>query len=268
MSDARDDELHDLIEGGDIDRFIEFIDSLCHNDEWDMLVTTRDRCRKALERGKQLWGVAAHIEYRVALDGPDPLAAAMIEQGAGKFSFGPLPEVVALNHRWDELRDHLAAGPLRGVVAHERVLRGEDLHDEDIEDAQVFDIPLRLQAWEPTYALAEYEPDKAAFPAPEVPPLDTVALPGHSRIVREDDPEVVRALTGLVSAWTSESNGHAEATAVRGGPLEAIAALGLRTARVAPVPLEYAMAQMAWAAASGGAHGRRKGAANGRFTTW
>ena len=44
--------------------------------------------------------------------------------------------------------------------------------------------------------------------------------------------------------------------------------LGLTKARVAPVSPADAFAHIAWAAASGGAHGRRRGAATGRFVAW
>jgi hypothetical protein len=44
--------------------------------------------------------------------------------------------------------------------------------------------------------------------------------------------------------------------------------LGVTDARVAPLPPSDALALLAWAAASGGAHGRRRGAARGRFDAW
>src|SRR5205085_1702808 len=77
-----------------------------------------------------------------------------------------------------------------------------------------------------------------------------------------------RALLDLVAAWTAESNGRAEVAAVHGDATAAIAALGPPRARMAPLPPADALAHMAWAAASGGAHGRRRGMASGRFATW
>ena len=56
--------------------------------------------------------------------------------------------------------------------------------------------------------------------------------------------------------------------AARGDAPAAIAALGVRVARIARVELADAMAAMAWTAASGGAHGRRRGMAPGRFAAW
>ena len=49
---------------------------------------------------------------------------------------------------------------------------------------------------------------------------------------------------------------------------EAIGALGVRRCRVAAVSPAGALAWIAWAGASGGAHGRRRGAASGRFGAW
>jgi hypothetical protein len=47
-----------------------------------------------------------------------------------------------------------------------------------------------------------------------------------------------------------------------------VAALGHREHRLGRVTPASAMARMAWAAASGGAHGVRRGAALGRFDAW
>ncbi len=49
---------------------------------------------------------------------------------------------------------------------------------------------------------------------------------------------------------------------------EAVAALGPRLVRWARLTPAQAFAVMAWAAASGGAHGRRRGAAAGRVEAW
>ena len=48
----------------------------------------------------------------------------------------------------------------------------------------------------------------------------------------------------------------------------ALAALGARRGRIAEVDLAHALAAMAWTGASGGAHGRRRGMAAGRFAAW
>ena len=63
-----------------------------------MLVEFRDRCRKAVERGKQLWPAANHMEYRLALESPGEVAARMLTDVAGQFGLGPLAEVAAAGH--------------------------------------------------------------------------------------------------------------------------------------------------------------------------
>lgn len=50
--------------------------------------------------------------------------------------------------------------------------------------------------------------------------------------------------------------------------MHAIRALGLTSARVGELDRAEALKWMAWAGASGGAHGHRRGAAAGRFGTW
>ena len=76
------------------------------------------------------------------------------------------------------------------------------------------------------------------------------------------------ALEDLVSTWTEESNGWARAVGTRGSALGAIAALGVGAEEIVELTPGAALALMAWAAASGGAHGRRRGAAPGRFAAW
>lgn len=259
-------ELAELIERADTDELLRHVDRVCDERDWTGLVTVRDRCLAAVERGKQLWGVAAQAEYRLALEADAPFAAAVIRPGAGRFALGPLPEVAAAGHSWDELAPHLPAGPLAAVTAHERVVRGEDLTNDDRVDRRVLEIPLALQSWEPAYPVAEYKPHEVTFPAPAPPELEPTDVPEPGPPV--DDPDAVRALLELAGVWTVESNGRAEATAVRGSALAAVASLGVRRARVQLLDAADAMAWMAWTAASGGAHGRRRGMASGRFAAW
>ncbi len=129
------------------------------------------------------------------------------------------------------------------------------------------ELPLRLLEWEPRYALAEYEADKADFPMPEIPRFsDAVDLTQAAPSLEQ--PDTHDALIGLVRAWTDESNGRADAIAVHGDALGAICGLGLRRALVAEIPSRLALALMGWAGASGGAYGRRPGAAAGRLAAW
>ena len=71
-----------------------------------------------------------------------------------------------------------------------------------------------------------------------------------------------------MTAWVVGSGGQAGAVCVDGTALDAIAALAPPEARVARLRAPEALAWMAWAGAAGGAHGRRPGAAAGRFAAW
>lgn len=271
----------ELVERGDLDELVRHVDRLCRAGRadpgdgtvWDDLVDLRDRCRRALERGKQLWPVASLVEYRLALQAPGPWAGAVVVEGGGYLAAGPLAEVAASTHTWAELVDHIPAGPLRTVVAHERVVRGEDLTGDDRLDRAVLDLPAVLQPWEPAYALATYHEDRVELPAPEPDGGGAWTAPaatGPAGAPTGDpaDADVVSALRGVARAWVTDSNGTAEAVAVDGDAGSALAALGVPEARLAPVTPADALAWLAWAGASGGAHGRRRGTAAGRFEAW
>ena len=49
--------------------------------------------------------MATLAEYRLALRAPAEWAAPMIADGAGLFTIGPLTEVIAQEHSWQELAD-------------------------------------------------------------------------------------------------------------------------------------------------------------------
>lgn len=255
----------DLVELGDIEELVRYIDRLCDVEEWDEVEAVRALSRKALERGRQLWPVASRAEYRLALSAPGPWAAAVLRPGAGRFTLGPLPEVVASTHGWHEVAPHLPTTPEAACVAYERVARGEDLTGDDRADSGLFEVPLVLQPWEPAYPTAQYHPDRAEFPLQPVAGYEELACrPGTSTA----DPVATDALASLARVWAAESNGRAEALAVRGDALAALGAFGLRRVRLAPLTPSDALARMAWTAASGGAHGRRRGMAAGRFDAW
>src|SRR5439155_2173371 len=68
-----------LVEQGDLDELTRQVERLVSAADWDGLVDLHDRCRRALERGKQLWPVAAHAAYRLALQAPGRWAASALE---------------------------------------------------------------------------------------------------------------------------------------------------------------------------------------------
>ncbi|HEV2810282.1 MAG TPA: hypothetical protein VGV93_07805 [Acidimicrobiales bacterium] len=252
---------------GDLDELLRWVDRLAEGGEWDRLVELRRRCRTAFERsGHQLWPITSQVEYRLALEAPANWAALTLVEGAGRFALGPLSEVAASTHTWADLSPHLTPGPVAGLVAHERVLRGEATGGEEKPGTDVLELPLALQPWEPAYAVATYRADGAEFPSTPLPPLRLRTLPAAGLAV--GDAQVPAALAALVEPWVVESNGTAATVAVRGTAEAAIAALGHGEARVGDLRSGPALAAMAWAGASGGAHGRRRGAAVGRFGAW
>lgn len=251
------------IEATDFATLQRIIDGHCEARDWQALARLRVHCHHALERGKQLWGVEEHIRYRLVLEAPGDISAAVVEEGPARFTLGPLTEVAASTHDWAELEPWLAPGPWRSTVAHERVVRGEDLLGED---GSVFDIPLRLEPWEPTYPLAEYRSDRVEQTSPDEPRFEPATF--RAGAAEADEPESVEAVRLLTSTWVEQSSGRAETVAVEGTAVEAIGALGARTGGMVAVEPSEAMAWMAWAASVGGLHGRRRGAAAGRFAAW
>jgi len=265
------DETGRLIELGDLDELTRHVDRLCQSADWPGLVDLRDRCRAALARGKQLWPIATNAEYRLALQAPGQWAAGVLEVRAGRFAPGPLAEVASSSHRWAELSPYVPQTPVASLAAHERVVRGEDLRADPVVAGlpPVLELPLALQPWEPGYALAEYHPDHVDLPRPPIRArAQPVAATRTAQPSPRNDPDATAALTDLAGAWTTESNGRAEAVAVKGRAPEAVRALGAPAPRLVELSAADAMAVMAWTAASGGAHGRRRGAAAGRFAVW
>lgn len=56
----------DLVEAAQPNELLRRVDALCEARQWDGLVDLAWRCREAVERGKQLWPIAEHVEYRLA----------------------------------------------------------------------------------------------------------------------------------------------------------------------------------------------------------
>jgi hypothetical protein len=259
--------LAELVEDADPAALLRAVDALCSGHDWEGLLGLRALLEGAVERGKPLWPVQTYVDYRIALETPGPEAAGVLRPGAGRFALGPLTEVAAATHRWDELGPYLDNPGVAGAVAQERVLRGEDLRGRPGTHPEVLELPLVLADWEPAYPLATYRASELEVPDPGAEPVAMASSSG-SAAPTLDRPEVVRALTGLVEVWTSQSNGTAQAVVVRGGPAEAVASLGRAEHRLGRISLAQALARMAWAAASGGAYGVRRGAALGRFDAW
>lgn len=250
----------DAIESSDTDDLLRVADGYCEARSWDDLVELRHRCREAVGRGKQLWGVEEHIRYRLALEAPGEYAGPVVAEGPALFGLGPLAEVAASTKTWDEMKSHLSEGPERRTFAAERVVRGEK------GIGPIADLPDRLQSWELEYPVATYKSDKVETPSPPPPLVEEAEVPRAFN--RLSDPESEGALADLVQPWAEQSNGHRDTVTVEGTAGHAVRALGLSRARIGPLTVEEALRWMVWAGASGGAHGRRRGAAAGRYGAW
>ena len=288
------DDLDTWIRTGDLDELLREIDRACSRRDWDDVAMIRDRARAANETGHQLWPAASFAEYRLALEGSDEWAARVVDEGGGYLAPGPLSEVAAQRHPWAALGPLLPHGPARELVRQERVLRGEDCagdtatgdtaagdtatDDTAADGVSGSGLPVALTPWEGPYAVATYRPDGADFPRPDVATPRT-PVDGSPRLDCPDGADGTRALLDTVRHWASHSTGTVRAVCVEGTADDAVASV--IAARddaaadqpgtvplLAPVGPGTAIALIAWAAASGGAHGRRRGMATGRFEAW
>ncbi|MPZ70341.1 MAG: hypothetical protein GEU71_12565 [Actinobacteria bacterium] len=257
----------ELIEAGDLNGLLRAADGLCAARSWEEIVDLAEACEHALERGKQLWPIAAHIDYRVALEAPADYAAGVLHPDVGRFAHGPLTEVAASTHTWAEIGPLIEEPQLACYVAQERVLRGEVVIGDPSAHLEILELPGVLVDWEPAYSLATYRSDHVEVQEPWPPegPLEVIEVKPGAEL---DESEMTQTLLDLVHPWTAESNGAARAVVVEGGALDAIGVLALDEARVAEITPAIAVNRLAWAAASGGAHGRRRGAALGRSMAW
>lgn len=265
-------ELGELLRRGDLDGLVREIDRRAAREDWRGVLDVRDACRAVTEEtGTQLWGPAQYAEYRAALDAPAPVAAGVVTPGAARFGLGPLTEVVAQGHRFAELAPHLDPTVLP-VVAQERVLRGEDLADRLA--AEPLGPPLRLMAFEPAYALPTYRPAERLDGGPVAEPRGAAIVePDAGPTVAPDAPPPVlptgllRALTDLVEPWTAQSTGEVRVAAAE-DVAAAVVAAAAAPVRWWHVGVRDALAHLAFAGASGGVHGRRRGGAAGRAAAW
>jgi hypothetical protein len=264
-----DDALDRLIHEVDLDGLVRLVDARCASGDWAGLLRLRDRCAAATrESGRQLWPAATLAEYRLALLAPPNWAATVLDGEAGRFTIGPLSEVVAVDHTWAELAPHLEPVPVATFVAHERSIRGERIEPAALERLPlVLDIPVEIQVWEPSYPQSTYSDVGADHPQPPLTPPSTPAKANHGGSL-VDDAATELAVRHLVEPWTSASTGRAEVVCVEGTVLHALGALGARDVRTVELTAGEALAWLAWSGASGGAHGRRRGMAHGRFAMW
>jgi hypothetical protein len=259
-----DAALDQAIASGDLDEVLREVDRRADAGDWVAVDRARHRARAATERGHQLWPAASWAEYRTALEAPAAWAGPVVTEGTGYLAPGPMAEVAAQRHTWEELSVYVPVGPLRGVVAAERVVRGETVPPEVLTG----DLPGRLLAWEPGYALVEYKVDGVQVDDPAPLPRTDPVPAGTTKDEDRDAADGRRALVDAVRHWSSQGEATVRAVGVEGSAADALATLGVTGARWAEVGVTGAAELLAWAAASGGARGRRRGAAAGRFDAW
>ena len=68
MTDPNPADVDDLAARGDVEGLLVVLERCCDDEDWVALRRLRDRCRDAVVSGRQLWPVAAHAEYRIALE--------------------------------------------------------------------------------------------------------------------------------------------------------------------------------------------------------
>jgi hypothetical protein len=254
--------LDDLIRSADLDGLVRHVDDTCASREWDHLVRIRNEARSAVNTGRQLWPIATLANYRLALWAPAEFAVRALDDTARTFMPGPVSEILAVHHRWEQLEPFLEHGHDRSLIAYERSLRGDEV---DITENPLLDIPIAISDWEPRYELANYDDDGVIQTHP------SITRRWHSCAVRaadalEDDTN--SAFSRMMEHWTSQSEGVAKSVVVEGEIEEAFSVLGLRYPDFAQITSGDALRWLTWAASSGGAHGKRRGVATGRSEAW
>ena len=256
---------YDLINRADLDGLVRLIDDYCETRSWHDLLGLRDACKAAVANGRQVWPASTLAEYRLALLAPAEIAVQVVGEQAGRFTMGPLTEVIAQNHQWSELSEFLEPSPTSTCIAYECAIRGQKV---DSELFPALESPCTLLPIETNYALAEYHDNEAKFPTPAIPEIgNATAIPASTAMVIQD-PDSSTAFHQLADAWTTQSNGELRMSCVEGSVLDALGALNVQEARLSLLTSGEALAWLAWAGASGGAHGRRRGNALGRDAAW
>ena len=264
------DRIGVAIAHNDLDELIRITDDLAQRSEWDDVLSLRDRARRAFDdTGRQLWPAASWAEYRVALHGPDDLLDEVLVDGAGVFAPGPLAEVAAQHHRFEHVAPHLLDGPATALFAHECAARGEMI-DVAVHSEDLLTVPLLRSSFEPDYLMATYTLRGVDVAGPVVGVGQPCDWRRGATILDDDETvEVNAALHRVVGAWAQFSDATVSVVGCEGSALEAISCLDVDGAlRTTPLSPQEALIWLAWAGASSGSRGRRRGAAAGRDAAW
>lgn len=252
------DELDQLIRRADLDELVRYVDSTCSARDWEHVLEIRNEARNAVNTGRQLWPIATLANFRLALWAPAELAVRALDDTARTFMPGPVSEIIAQYHRWEELDEYLSDGHDRSLIAYERALRGDVIPPYE---HQALDIPFALAEWEPEYNAPSYSDDGVVD---AMPSLHTKWHACATRIADPIDDDTTHSFTRLMEPWTAHSNGHARAVVVEGELEDALGALQLTNVDFSELTPDVALRWLTWAASSGGAHGKRRGMASGR----
>jgi hypothetical protein len=250
--------LDELIQRADLDGLVRHVDDACSARDWEHVLRIRNEARAAVKTGRQLWPIATLANYRLALWAPAELAVRALDDTARTFMPGPVSEILAVHHTWEQLEPHLSVDHDRSLVAYERALRHDVIPPS--ED-HALEIPFALTEWEPEYATATYNDDGVVD---DMPPLNARWHPVDTRGADVLDDNTVHAFTRMMEPWTAHSNGSARAVVVEGELEDALGALELSHAQFSELTPHTALQWLTWAASSGGAHGKRRGVATGR----
>jgi len=233
-------------------------------------------------QGRVAGGGAGPVGHLIAYGAPPELAARLFDAdggpgsaaGVGDHDAGPLWEVLATRHCWRRLAPLLEPREVRRLVAHTRILLGEDLAGVVEPDEE--GVPAVLQSWEPVGRdvagpVREYLPGGGARRALLAVPatregLGPVTLPPLGPAAARDgrpaadpvaDLAATRLLAGLAD-WVAVA-------CVRGPASDAAARLaggGAVTAGYVPFAAVYpALVQLASSRPG-------QGAAEGRLAVW
>ena len=213
MATGVSESQYDLINRADLDGLVRLIDDYCETRSWHDLLGLRDACKAAVSNGKQVWPASTLAEYRLALLAPAEIAVQVVDEDAGRFTLGPLTEVIAQQHDWAELAPLLEPSPITTFIAYECAIRGQHI---DGELFPALESPCQLLACESSYALAEYLDNEAKFPSPQVPAMGPVVDIAEPSTTLVHDVEVEAAVHLLAQGWTSQSNGQVKMTCVDG----------------------------------------------------
>lgn len=259
--------LEQLIQRADLDGLVRYVDDTCAARDWDHLVEIRNDARSAVNTGRQLWPIATLANYRLALWAPAPFAVRALDDTARTFMPGPVPEILAVHHSWEDLSPYLERGHDRGLFAYERAVRGDIINND--EDA-ILDIPIALQPWEPRYLAVSYNDSGVVEHAPHISPISESHVIGTPHVTPLTEVDTTDAFRTMMNAWTAQSDGTAVAYVVDGDVTEALGALGYTDieSRIQLIHHHDAWTLLTWAASTGAAHGKRRGVATGRSDVW